>query len=114
MAMWLEATLACWIPLFISLETTALLQSRLQDAGTMKPFAEMFRVADSGQGLLGQEPAVCTGAFPITGPSGEACSEKQKTKRHRLSRLTHISEAAAQGTLALGGQHGRAPRALLA
>lgn len=77
--MWFETTLVCQIPLFISLETVALLQSRLQDAGTMKPFAEMFGAADSGQGLLGQEPAVCTGACPITGPSGEACSEKQKT-----------------------------------
>lgn len=73
---WLEATVTCAIPLFISLETHTLLQRRLQDARTMKPFAEMFRVADSDQGLLGQEPAVCTGAFPIAGPSGEACSEK--------------------------------------
>lgn len=65
----------------ISLETYALLQRRLQDARTMKPFAEMFRAADSGQGLLGREPAVCIGAFPIAGPSGEACSEKQEKKK---------------------------------
>lgn len=93
--MWLEATMTCGIPLFISLETHTLLQRRLQDVRTMKPFAEMFRVADSDQGLLGQEPAVCTGAFLIAGPSGEACSEKQKTKRHPPSRLTHISGAEA-------------------
>lgn len=62
---WLEATLAYGNPVFISPETHALLQRRLQDARTMKPFAEMFRVADSGLGLLGREPAVCIGAFPI-------------------------------------------------
>lgn len=47
----------------------------------MQPFVEMLRAADGGQGPLGQEPAVCGGAFPIVGPSGEACSEKQKTER---------------------------------
>lgn len=67
--------------LFISLETNALLQRRLQDARTMKPFVEMFRIADGSQGPPGQEPAVCGGAFPIAGPSGEDCSEKQKTQR---------------------------------
>lgn len=87
--------MTCGIPLFISLETHTLLQRRLQDAKTMKPFTEMFRVADSDQGLLGQEPAVCSGAFPRAGPSGEACSEKQKIKRCPPSRLTHISGAEA-------------------
>lgn len=61
----METTLACGNPVFISSETHALLQRRLQDARTMKPFAEVFRVADSGLGLLGGEPAVCIGAFPI-------------------------------------------------
>lgn len=61
----METTLACGNPVFISSETHALLQRRLQDARTMKPFAEMFRVADSVLGLLGREPAVCIGAFPI-------------------------------------------------
>lgn len=42
---WLEATVTCGNPLFISLETRTLLQRRLQDARTMKPFAEMFKVA---------------------------------------------------------------------
>lgn len=49
MGVWSEATLACGILLFISLETLVL-QRRLQDARTMEPFAEMFGVADSGQG----------------------------------------------------------------
>lgn len=49
----MATTLACGNPVFISSETHALLQRRLQDARTMKPFAEMFRVADSGLGLLG-------------------------------------------------------------
>lgn len=53
MGVWSEDTLACGILLFISLETLALLQRRLQDARTMEPFAEMFGVADSGQGSLG-------------------------------------------------------------
>lgn len=39
----------------------------------MKAFVEMLGVADSGQGPLGQEPAVCNAAFPIASPSGEAC-----------------------------------------
>lgn len=73
-------TLACSI-VCSSLETHALLQRRLQGGRTMKPFVERLRAADSSQGPLGQEPAVCGGALPITGPSGEACSEKQKTKR---------------------------------
>lgn len=77
MGVWSEAPrLACSTPCS-SLE----LQRRLQGGRTMKPFVERLRAADSGQGPLGQEPAVCGGALPITGPSGEACSEKQKTKR---------------------------------
>lgn len=43
----------------IALETHALLQRRLQDARTMNPFIEMFIVAESGQGPLGQELAGC-------------------------------------------------------
>lgn len=46
----------------------------------MKPFAEMFRVADSGLGLLGREPAVCIGAFPIAAHL-ERPAQKNKGKR---------------------------------
>lgn len=65
---------------FFSLESHALLPGRLQDAGTMKAFAQAFRVADSGQGPPGREPALCSGAFPIAGPSGEACRVREQTE----------------------------------
>lgn len=95
--------LACGNPVFISSETHALLQRRLQDARTMKPFAEVFRVADSGLGLLGGEPAVCVGAFPIAAHL-ERPAQKNGEERRPPSRLTHISGAEAQGAVTLRGQ----------
>lgn len=44
---------------------------------------------------------MCTGAFPIVGPSGEACLEKQKTKRRPPARPTHILGAEAGEALFL-------------
>lgn len=69
----------------------------------MKPFAEVFRVADSGLGLLGGEPAVCIGAFPIAAHL-ERPAQKNGEERRPPSRLTHISGAEAQGAVALRGQ----------
>lgn len=69
----------------------------------MKPFAEVFRVADSGLGLLGREPAVCIGAFPIAAHL-ERPAQKNGEERRPPSRLTHISGAEAQGAVALRGQ----------
>lgn len=88
--------------LLISLECLALL-SRLQDARTMKAFAETLGVAGSGQGPLGQAPTVSSAAFPIAGPSGEACRAKQEAKRHPLARLTHIWGAEACGAPTVRG-----------
>lgn len=74
------ATLACRIPFIYfsrSLCPAPEKALRCENNGTIRCDVQRRR----GTGLLGQEPAVCSGAFPMAGPSGEACSEKTENKK---------------------------------